>query len=106
MLPDNLWSLDDLVGVRAVVLTKSDAHTLAGALLADAVCLISTLERSELREPSGYRAIHLKGNYARLGLAFVPALSRHCFNALAHYSEAICPKGMDELAEPEQSLMG
>jgi ppGpp synthetase/RelA/SpoT-type nucleotidyltranferase len=32
---EQLWLIDDLIGVRAVVLTKSDAATLADAIQAD-----------------------------------------------------------------------
>lgn len=62
---DELWTaVDDLIGTRIIVVTKSMAHKLADE--------ISRAEKSPIQDPemhpvhiedTGYRAIHIKGRY-------------------------------------------
>ena len=59
---DALWKIDDIVGVRAVVLTRKDAQELAEKIRLGATRL-RDVSRYDLDEPSGYRGIHVKGWY-------------------------------------------
>jgi len=58
--PAQIWEIDDIVGVRVVVLTLPDARSLADRIMLDPPKLTG-LGRYDLSESSGYRAIHLKG---------------------------------------------
>jgi len=64
--PDDVWQINDLVGARIVVVTRSDARLLADTISSDALSPVGSLERNELHLDTGYRALHLKGWYSKM----------------------------------------
>lgn len=64
LLADRITELDDLVGVRAVVLLKSDADDLATAIVDSSALKLEQVKRKPVHDKdTGYRAIHVKGRW-------------------------------------------
>jgi ppGpp synthetase/RelA/SpoT-type nucleotidyltranferase len=59
---DRIWELDDLLGARAIVVTKSMANKLRRAILNTERSPVWDLRDKDIDDPdAGYRAIHIKG---------------------------------------------
>jgi ppGpp synthetase/RelA/SpoT-type nucleotidyltranferase len=60
--PANIWEIDDIVGARVVVVTKSDARLLAEAIAVDPSAPLTRVSVHHIdQDDTGYRAIHVKG---------------------------------------------
>jgi ppGpp synthetase/RelA/SpoT-type nucleotidyltranferase len=58
----HIWDIDDVVGARVVVVTKSDAKLLASTIEDDPSFPLKDLAAHEVNDDeTGYRAIHIKG---------------------------------------------
>ena len=60
----SVWDVDDLIGLRIVVATLSDASDVASILANDKSGPLE-LKRRDLNLPMGYRAIHFNGSLIR-----------------------------------------
>ncbi len=59
--PEDVWSIDDIIGTRIVVVTDSDIQLLIETLRRDNQHSLVDLSQSAINDDSGYRAVHLKG---------------------------------------------
>lgn len=58
---DDVLKVDDLIGGRVVVLSRSDIEILVDSIQHDEQCPLEDLERRDIDDESGYRATHIKG---------------------------------------------
>lgn len=60
--PDRVWAIDDILGVRVVVVARSDVEVLTRTIRQDRQFPLKHLSRaSRVSDTSGYRATHIKG---------------------------------------------